>query len=93
MFCHAGEMGKAQYVFDVAITRGITLDLFTYTLMINSYCRENHLREACDLLNDMKKRGIEPDAVTYTVFIDGCSKIKDTLAFWRDMKEGCGCRA
>ncbi|CAK7325185.1 unnamed protein product [Dovyalis caffra] len=87
LLCHAGEMGKAQRVFDVAITRGINPDLFTYTSMINSYCKANRLREAWDLLNDMKKRGIEPDVVTYTVLIDGCSKIKDILAFWREMKD------
>lgn len=39
--------------------------------MINSYCRMNFLQEAHDLLQDMKRRGIKPNVITYTVLLDG----------------------
>ncbi|KAI8011512.1 Pentatricopeptide repeat-containing protein [Camellia lanceoleosa] len=45
-------------------------------MMVNGYCRVNCLQEACDLFKDMKERGIELDVITYTVLVDGHSKIK-----------------
>lgn len=44
--------------------------------MINSYCRMNCLQDAHDLFLDMKRRGIKPDVITYTVLLDGSLKAK-----------------
>ncbi|CAI0442364.1 unnamed protein product [Linum tenue] len=76
MLSRAGEMEKAQYVFDLLVSRGLSADMMTYTMMINGYCRVNCEREACTLLYDMKNKGLEPDIITYTVLLDGALKIR-----------------
>uniref|UniRef100_A0A2P2IYJ0 Pentatricopeptide repeat-containing protein At2g26790 n=1 Tax=Rhizophora mucronata TaxID=61149 RepID=A0A2P2IYJ0_RHIMU len=93
--CRAGEMKKAQHIFDIMVSSGV-IDLVTYTMMINGYCRVNCLREGYDLLQDMENRGIKPDVITYTVLLDSClkqssdsmkRKEKISKAFWREMKD------
>ncbi|CAA7018375.1 unnamed protein product [Microthlaspi erraticum] len=64
------RLREAQLVFDTMVRRGLVPDLFTYTIMIHTYCRGNELQKADDLFEDMKKRGIKPDVVTYTVLLD-----------------------
>ncbi|ESQ35567.1 hypothetical protein EUTSA_v10009488mg, partial [Eutrema salsugineum] len=44
-------------------------DLYTYTAMINAYCRKDELKEAYALFQEMKQRRIFPDVVTYTVLL------------------------
>lgn len=44
--------------------------------MIRGYCKENCLREACDIFNDMKLEGIKLDVLLRTFFNAHLKKIK-----------------
>ncbi|CAN1271839.1 Pentatricopeptide repeat-containing protein At2g26790, mitochondrial [Linum perenne] len=91
----AGEMEKAGNLFHLLSKVGISVDLLTYTMMIHGYCKVNRLKEAIDLLDDMKKRRVKPDVITYTVLLDGALKklpgrreqesVKNAIAY--EMKE------
>ncbi|KZV29154.1 pentatricopeptide repeat-containing protein mitochondrial [Dorcoceras hygrometricum] len=56
------------------VGKGLSSDVM-YTIMLNGYCRVNCLPEAFALFDVMKKRGIRPDIITYTVMFYGHSKI------------------
>lgn len=68
-------MRKAQQNFNVLVARGLFPHLFTYTIMIKTYCRLNEPEQAYALFQDMKRRDIKPDVVTYTVVLNSIPEL------------------
>ncbi|XP_068650978.1 pentatricopeptide repeat-containing protein At1g80150, mitochondrial [Aristolochia californica] len=48
---------------------GISLDEFSYNLVIKAFCETGCLNSACLVMVEMEKSGIKPDVVTYTTLI------------------------
>ncbi|CAI9091065.1 OLC1v1025986C1 [Oldenlandia corymbosa var. corymbosa] len=87
----SGAIKKARWVFDNLILRGMSPDVVIYTIMLDGYCKQYQLDEACVLFEDMKRRGITPDVVTYAVLFKGCSRCDSRKDFhsrilWAEMK-------
>ncbi|OWM67836.1 hypothetical protein CDL15_Pgr010774 [Punica granatum] len=59
---------------------GTEPDVFYYNVMIDILCKLGKLEEAKDLLSDMMEMELQPNAVTYTVLLDGYSKAELTRA-------------
>ncbi|XP_024008185.1 putative pentatricopeptide repeat-containing protein At1g13800 [Eutrema salsugineum] len=69
-WCRVGNVRKARKKLKVLVScEKIIPDLYTYTAMINAYCRKDELKEAYALFQEMKQRRIFPDVVTYTVLL------------------------
>ncbi|KAF2290692.1 hypothetical protein GH714_015020 [Hevea brasiliensis] len=68
--CRVGDVRNAQSVFDIMSVKGVTPDIFTYTIMINN------LLDAVCLFDEMIERGLKPDTVTYTALLTGfCNRV------------------
>ncbi|XP_024008508.1 putative pentatricopeptide repeat-containing protein At1g13800 [Eutrema salsugineum] len=69
-WCRVDKVRKARKKFKVLVScKKIIPDVYTYTTMINAYCRKDELKEAYALFQEMKQRRIIPDVVTYTVLL------------------------
>ncbi|PQQ06140.1 hypothetical protein Pyn_17377 [Prunus yedoensis var. nudiflora] len=66
---YAGELEKAQVVFDEMITNGQLLNVFTYNAMICGVCMAGKLEEACSMLKDMESRGCNPNLTVYSTLV------------------------
>ncbi|KAH0981282.1 hypothetical protein GBA52_008459 [Prunus armeniaca] len=65
----AGELEKAQGVFDEMITNGQLLNVFTYNAMICGVCMAGKLEEACSMLKDMESRGCNPNFTVHSTLV------------------------
>ncbi|XP_020575540.1 uncharacterized protein LOC110021396 [Phalaenopsis equestris] len=54
---------------------GCSPDTITYNTILDGYCRKGMLKEARDLLAEMKGRGLLPDRSTYNTLIAGYCRI------------------
>lgn len=105
--CSVGDFTKARHLLQQMELPGFHSppDVFTYTIMISSYCRygvkisgcrkavRRRLYEANRLFRIMVFKGIVPDVVAYNALIDGCCKtyrVGRALELFEDMKKrGC----
>ncbi|CAK8534240.1 unnamed protein product [Lathyrus sativus] len=105
--CSVGDFTKARHLLQQMELPGFHSppDVFTYTVMISSYCRygvkisgcrkavRRRLYEANRLFRVMVFKGIVPDVVAYNALIDGCCKtyrVGRALELFEDMKKrGC----
>ncbi|GAU11906.1 hypothetical protein TSUD_195290 [Trifolium subterraneum] len=105
--CCVGNFTKARHLLQQMELPGFHSppDVFTYTILISSYCRygvkisgcrkavRRRLYEANRLFRVMVFKGIVPDVVTYNALIDGCCKtyrVGRALELFEDMKKrGC----
>ncbi|CAK8564813.1 unnamed protein product [Lathyrus sativus] len=105
--CSVGDFTKARHLLQQMELPGFHSppDVFTYTVMISSYCRygvkisgcrkavRRRLYEANRLFSVMVFKGIVPDVVAYNALIDGCCKtyrVGRALELFEDMKNrGC----
>ncbi|CAN0829902.1 Pentatricopeptide repeat-containing protein At2g26790, mitochondrial [Linum grandiflorum] len=71
---NAKYLQMAAYVLHLVDRGEISVDVVTYTEMIQGYCKANRLGQARKVLDGMKKLGVKPDIVTYTVLLDGLLK-------------------
>ncbi|THG14646.1 hypothetical protein TEA_023839 [Camellia sinensis var. sinensis] len=51
--------------------QGIQVDLYTFNIAINCYCRLNQVHFGFSLLGSLFKRGFTPDATTFNTLING----------------------
>jgi pentatricopeptide repeat protein len=105
--CSVGNFTKARHLLQQMELPGFHSppDVFTYTILITSYCRygvkisgcrkavRRRLYEANRLFRIMVFKGIVPDVVAYNALIDGCCKtyrVGRALELFDDMKKrGC----
>jgi pentatricopeptide repeat protein len=79
-------MDDAVESFNMMVKRGCLPDLYSYTIMINAYCKSQRIDEA---IHEMKsKKGIFPDIVTFSALINGLFLLKkpqDALEMYQIM--------
>ncbi|KAJ1414150.1 Tetratricopeptide-like helical domain superfamily [Sesbania bispinosa] len=85
----AAKLGKeAQVVFEKLKDR-FTLNLQTYTVLLNGWCRVKNLLEAGRVWNEMVDKGFKPDIVAHNIMLEGlirCKKKSDAIKLFEIMK-------
>ncbi|PIA40430.1 hypothetical protein AQUCO_02500257v1 [Aquilegia coerulea] len=79
--CISNQWKKATEMFNDMISRGISLDVCTYNILIDAISKEGKIEDAHDLFEVMIiQRGMEPNTVTYNMLIDGLArKVFDSM--------------
>jgi pentatricopeptide repeat protein len=71
MYSKCGSMDKARSIFDTMQSRNIS----TWNAMIQGYGQNGNGKEALELFENMKKEGLQPDQVTYTIVLSTCANL------------------
>ncbi|KAJ3691369.1 hypothetical protein LUZ61_020533 [Rhynchospora tenuis] len=58
---------------------GVVPDRVLYNYAINAYCRLGRLKEAIELIKEMRNNGLDPDRKHYTCLIKGFHDMEDTV--------------
>ena len=64
-------------------------DIILYTTMINSFAEHGLNKEAVQLFEEMKLKGIKPNEQTFTCLLNACSHselVKEGLHYYEFMK-------
>ncbi|CAN8311835.1 unnamed protein product [Cochlearia groenlandica] len=64
-----------EYVYREMIRRKIQHNVFTFNVVINSFCKRGKMNKAKDVIEDMKVYGLSPNVVSYNTIIDGYCKL------------------
>lgn len=62
---------KAEKRIELAIRKGIPVDVHSYTNLINAHVRCGNINRAKEIVVTMKAKGIQPNTVTLTTLIKG----------------------
>ncbi|KAF7146812.1 hypothetical protein RHSIM_Rhsim04G0027000 [Rhododendron simsii] len=84
------EFGKMREVF-VGLNRFVAPDACSYNVLIRAGCLMNDLGSAREVFDEMQKRGVRPDAVTFGTLISGlCAggKLDEAFKLKEDMERG-----
>ncbi|GMP77328.1 hypothetical protein CsSME_00033630 [Camellia sinensis var. sinensis] len=70
------KMGRYAIALSLILNKlqqcqGIQVDLYTFNIAINCYCRLNQVHFGFSLLGSLFKRGFTPDATTFNTLING----------------------
>ncbi|KAK8562642.1 hypothetical protein V6N12_010715 [Hibiscus sabdariffa] len=94
--CNLGQQKEARRLLNKMMDSNISLNVITYNILINAYCKEGMILEAIDteemvskaedIVGMMRKQGIEPTVVTYLALIDGIACKRK----WRKLEEYFG---
>lgn len=80
MVMHAlAKQGGAKDAYSVFLEfkDSITLDSYSFNILIHGYCEARMLDDARKTMEEMEKHGFRPDASSYTCFIKAYCKQKD----------------
>nr|XP_023920736.1 pentatricopeptide repeat-containing protein At3g22470, mitochondrial-like [Quercus suber] len=58
------------------VERGCSLDVISYNILINGYCKGKKIDEAMRLFHEMSNKGMIPNVVTYNTLIGGFCQVK-----------------
>ncbi|XP_031263262.1 pentatricopeptide repeat-containing protein At1g12620-like [Pistacia vera] len=76
--CKAGLVEKARQLFlEHMIQMGVVPDIYTYSVLMNSYCLADRIakvKDARNLVSEMRLNDAFPDSWTYSIFINGLCK-------------------
>ncbi|ERM95884.1 hypothetical protein AMTR_s00060p00141630 [Amborella trichopoda] len=89
--CKKGDLEGGFSLKILMVEEGIAPDVVTYSVLINGLSREQKIKEACDLFDEINDRGLVPNGITITTLIDGYCKgnIEEALEIYQKMmKEG-----
>jgi pentatricopeptide repeat protein len=67
-----GNTKRALSLLQVVKDKGLPLDTYCYTAVIDACAKAKMWRKALGLLDEMQEKGIEPSEVTYSVTISAC---------------------
>ncbi|GER55050.1 pentatricopeptide repeat (PPR) superfamily protein [Striga asiatica] len=90
--CRAKLAKEAQAIFE-KMEHKFTPNVFTYTILLNGWCRVKNLMEACRVWNEMIEHGLKPDVVTHNTMLDGlltCGKRSDAIKLFEVMRSNKG---
>lgn len=68
---------KARKVFEKISEEGLEPDTYSYTLLIQVYCRAGRRKEAENIFEQMKQMGIPPTEFTYSILMQSANEDKD----------------
>lgn len=83
MLCEDGKLDLAVQVSKEMRSRGYDMDLATSTMLIHLLCNMHRLKEACAEFEDMIRRGIVPQYLTYQRMNNELKKQGMTEMVWR----------
>ncbi|KAK9086323.1 hypothetical protein Syun_028717 [Stephania yunnanensis] len=85
----AGDCPKiAVNVFYEMLNKGISPTIFTFSIVMKSYCLLNEVDSACSLLRKMTKHGCVPNSIIYQTLIHALSKdnrVNEALTLLEEM--------
>ena len=61
------------------VLRGFPVDVVTFNIRIDGYCKKGRIRDAIDILKEMKAKNISPTVETMTTLIHGACITKEPL--------------
>ncbi|XP_063933919.1 uncharacterized protein LOC135145713 isoform X2 [Zophobas morio] len=67
-----GDMKGALAILNDAIDQGVKPDSSLWTQFFNAVCRNGRVQDALLLFDFMKKSGVKPSVVTYTLLMEAC---------------------
>ncbi|KAF6134526.1 hypothetical protein GIB67_028547 [Kingdonia uniflora] len=90
-FCKLGKVHEADQVIRDMGVRGLKLDSYSYSTLVDAFCKEDRVcafddDDAMHHFHLMLKRGVSPDEVTCSTFLDGFFKMEDfegALKLWK----------
>jgi len=86
-FNMAGEFSEVYRLFDM-VGKNITLNEFTYSIVIDSLCREKRIREAVNCFIESVRKGFLPNLITRPVsWLVKDGKRMEILYLFREMLE------
>ncbi|KAG2330494.1 hypothetical protein Bca52824_001674 [Brassica carinata] len=65
-----GWVGKGVEFVQELKSRGISLSVVTYNILVSGFCKKGDTSGAAKIVKEMEERGIKPSEVTYTILID-----------------------
>lgn len=89
-----GDMEKALAFYKRMGKERVKLDVFTFNILINGYCKSGEFEMALGVFREMKERGCEPNVVSFNTIIRGFfgkGKVEEGVRMAYEMIElGCG---
>ncbi|PON86482.1 Pentatricopeptide repeat [Trema orientale] len=82
-----GEVEKMRE-FLVGLGNHVTPDACTYNILINACCKSGCLHDAWNMFDEMRKRGVRPNGVTFATLISGlCAnyRLEEAMRLKEDM--------
>lgn len=74
------------YIFDEMKKNNILLNIKTYTIIIEGFCRSNMIENADKYYQELINKGLKPDVYIYTVLIRGCFGDKNLIKkYYKEM--------
>ncbi|MQM13356.1 hypothetical protein Taro_046277, partial [Colocasia esculenta] len=73
MYARCGAVDIARRMFDGMLPE--KRDLITWNAMVSAYAQNGMASEALDLYHEMKRAGVEPDAVTLVGVLSSCANL------------------
>lgn len=73
MYIRCGSLCDAQKLF----LKMSKQDVVSWTSMINGYVQHAHFEEALDLFTEMRRKGVNPNKVTFLCTLNACGSIPD----------------
>ncbi|KAF2301299.1 hypothetical protein GH714_022486 [Hevea brasiliensis] len=81
--------------FEKMKANGVTPSSFTYSILIDGFCKTNRVEKALLLLEEMDEKGFPPCPAAYCSLINSLGKAKRYEAaneLFLELKENCGCK-
>ncbi|KAH0850572.1 hypothetical protein HID58_095410, partial [Brassica napus] len=85
--CQIGELSLAFKLKDEAYEGKIKIDSAIYSTLISSIIKAGRSAEVTGILEEMRKKGCEPDTVTYNVLTNGFCVENDLESAYRVLDE------
>ncbi|KAG9440456.1 hypothetical protein H6P81_020621 [Aristolochia fimbriata] len=84
------KKGLFWKVYNEVILEKISPDVYTYTTLINAFCKFGQIKEARRIFTEMGEKGCTPNAVTYNTLIAGLCRnggVAEAFELKREMAE------
>jgi pentatricopeptide repeat protein len=91
MHARCGNLEKAIATFEDLKRSNQTMDVITWTAMINAYVEHDKGDLAINLFQEMKSSGIQPNSATYVEVLRACAQV-GALRLGRQL-EGVSCNS
>ncbi|KAJ2794924.1 hypothetical protein H4R21_005309, partial [Coemansia helicoidea] len=76
---YAGDGRKAMRTYEEMVRLGVTPDVYTFAILMQSYAVANDLANCMRVFNEMVRVGVAPDIVVYTIMICAFGLAKKVL--------------
>jgi len=69
--CGAGKFNTAWEIFSCLPAKGLQINVYAYTIMVNGFAKQGLLDKIEDLLRNLEENRCIPDSCTYNIFVQG----------------------